>query len=55
MPGRPPAHTRGTELVVDGVLSSGTDLFIGKAMRDGMRAENAALKRAAESGGAAIR
>ncbi|WP_439656709.1 SRPBCC domain-containing protein [Lentzea sp. HUAS TT2] len=36
------------ELLVDGVLSGGADLFIGKAMKDGMQAENAALKRAAE-------
>ncbi|WP_394618034.1 SRPBCC domain-containing protein [Lentzea sp. JNUCC 0626] len=37
------------ELLVDGVLSGGTDLFIGKAMKDGMQAENAALKRTAEA------
>ncbi|MFD5828521.1 SRPBCC domain-containing protein [Lentzea sp. NPDC060358] len=37
------------EILVDGVLSGGADLVIGKALRDGMRAENAALKREAES------
>lgn len=37
------------ELLLDGILSGGADHFMGKAMRDGMRAENAALKRAAES------
>ena len=37
------------ELLIDGILSGGTDHFMGKAMRDGMQAENDALKRAAES------
>ncbi|GGU23734.1 SRPBCC domain-containing protein [Lentzea flava] len=37
------------ELLIDGILSGGTDHFMGKAMRDGMQAENAALKRIAES------
>jgi hypothetical protein len=37
------------ELLIDGLLSGGTDFMMGKAMRDGMQAENAALKRIAES------
>ena len=37
------------ELLLDGVLSGGADHMMGKAMRDGMQAENAALKREAES------
>lgn len=37
------------ELLIDGILSGGADHFMGKAMRDGMQAENAALKRVAES------
>ena len=37
------------ELLLDGILSGGADHFMGKAMRDGMQAENAALKRIAES------
>ncbi|GAB2829916.1 SRPBCC domain-containing protein [Lentzea nigeriaca] len=37
------------ELLIDGILSGWTDHFMGRAMRDGMQAENAALKRIAES------
>lgn len=37
------------ELLIDGILSGGADHFTGKAMRDGMQAENAALKRVAEA------
>ncbi len=37
------------ELLIDGILSGRADHFMGKAMRDGMQAENDALKRAAES------
>ncbi len=36
------------ELVLSGILSPAADLTIGKAMRDGIKAETAALKRAAE-------
>ncbi|MFS8097348.1 SRPBCC domain-containing protein [Lentzea alba] len=37
------------ELLIDGVFSGGADFMMGKAMRDGMQAENAALKQVAES------
>lgn len=36
------------ELLLDGVLSGAADLAMGRAMRDGMAAENAALKQNAE-------